>query len=414
MLTRGLMILTTTMALVAAAAADGNARADLVLLNGRVLTVDAADHVVQALAVRDGRILAVGTDRAIERLAGPHTRRIDLQGRAATPGLIDAHAHVLDAGLTELFEIDSSGAERIGDLVERVAQRAASSQPGEWILGAGWDETKLAEQRYPSAADLDAAAPDNPVWLLNTSGHYGVANSLALKLAGIGPATAAPPAGIIEHGADGAPTGILKESAMDLISAQVPAYPLEKRRKALLHMVAFAHSEGMTGFRDADISQADWEALRALAMDGQLGENVCVLFHTAPSMDEARTTLARIRAAQTELKALHAPTLGVCGAKIYMDGSAIGHTAWTYDEWHRTATELDAGNRGFPAIDPALYRQQVQLFVDAGISVGTHAIGDRAIDWVVDSYAQALKVSPKQDCGWPSFMPMSRPITPLR
>jgi len=393
-LTRLLVIVAIAMTLSSAVAADRPMLADLVLLNGRIITVDPHDRVVQALAVRDGRIMAVGSNRAIERLSGPATRRIDLRGRTATPGLIDAHAHVLGAGLTALFELDSSNAKTIGDIVDQVARRASGAKPGEWILGAGWDETKLAEQRHPTASDLDAAAPNNPVWLYHTSGHYAVANSEALRLAGIGPATATPAAGVIERAPDGKPTGILKESAMDWVTAIVPAYSPEKRRQALLHMIEAAHSEGMTGWKDPDVPPAEWEAYRTVATDGQLTVNVCVLFHTPPTIEGASATLGQIRAAQSDLKALHEPTLGVCGAKIYMDGSAIAHTAWSYAEWQRSATEIDTGNRGFPALDPALYRQQVQMFVDAGVSVGTHAIGDRAIDWVVDSYAEALARTP--------------------
>jgi predicted amidohydrolase YtcJ len=161
-------------------------------------------------------------------------------------------------------------------------------------------------------------------------------------------------------------------------------------------MLQFAHSEGMTGFKDADIPQSDWEAYRGLATDGQLDAYVCVLFHTPPTLAAASDTLARIRTAQADVGKLGESTLGVCGAKIYMDGSALGRTAWLYEDWNRTVTQIDTGNRGFPAIDPAVYRQQVRLFVDANVGVGTHAIGDRAIDWVVDSYAEALKAHPKR------------------
>src|SRR5450755_400202 len=368
--------------------------ADLVLLHGRIITMDAQDHVVQALAIGAGRIIAVGSDQSIQAFVGPSTHVIDLHGRGATPGLIDAHAHVLSMGLSVLFEIDLNAARKMQDVMDAVAGRAAKIRPGEWILGGGWDEAKMSERRYPTAAELDHAAPANPVWLYNTTGHFGVANSAALRLAGIGATTTAPAAGIIEHGADGLPDGILKESAMDSLIAVVPQYSAEQRRQAIDRMLQMTHSEGMTGFKDPDIDQQDWEAYRSAAAGGGLNEYVCTLFHTAALPDGAAATLAQIRAAQRDVTALRNPTLGVCGAKIYMDGSGAGRTGWVYADWNRSFTDVDVGNKGSPAIDPELYRRQVEFFVAAGVSVGTHAVGDRAIDWVVDTYAEALRLTP--------------------
>jgi predicted amidohydrolase YtcJ len=379
----------------AALAAHAATYADLALLHGRVITVDTRDQVAEALAIGGGRILQVGSDREVERLIGPATHVIDLHGRAVTPGLIDAHAHVLSTGLSDLYEIDLSDARRMSDIIERVAQKARALKPGEWILGGGWDESKLSERRYPTAAELDHVAPENPVWLYNTTGHFGVANAAALNLAGIRAETPAPSAGVIERGADGQPDGILKESAMDPMIAALPPYSQAQRSLAVDHMLQLAHSEGMTGFKDPDIDQHDWEAYRSAAAEGRLKEYVCVLFHAPPTLDEAKSTLAQIRAAQHDVAALDNSTLGVCGAKIYMDGSGVGRTAWMYEDWNRSFTDIDAGNKGFPALDPSLYRHQVELFVAAGVSVGTHAVGDRAIDWVADTYAEALRSTPK-------------------
>lgn len=184
---------------------------------------------------------------------------------------------------------------------------------------------------------------------------------------------------------------------MDAVFGVIPPYSVDQRRQAIDHMLPLVQAEGMTGFKDPDISQEDWDAYRSLAVEGHLNAYVCVLFHTPPTLDEAKVTLSRIRSAQADVLLSSGRTsLSVCGAKIFMDGSGVARTAWMYQDWNRTVTEIDTGNHGVPALDPALYRRQVQLFVDAGISVGTHAVGDRAIDWVVDSYAAALRSTPKR------------------
>src|SRR5262249_13835163 len=157
--------------------------ADLILNNGKIITVDANDSVVQAMAIASGKILAVGTNEEIQKFANSKTRIIDLHRRTATPGLIDAHCHFDET--SQLYEIDLSNVKSIPEAVSLVREKVSKVQPGAWVLGYGWDESKLAELRYITAADLDPVSPNNPVWLSHTTGHYGVANSKAMKLANI-------------------------------------------------------------------------------------------------------------------------------------------------------------------------------------------------------------------------------------
>ena len=179
-------------AVVAAAVAAGwpggiapyaQAPADLVLVNGKVITVNATDQVAQAVAVTGGRIVAVGATADVKARIGPATQVIDLGGRAVTPGLIDTHVHFTE--VDQLFSIDlgDPAIKTIADVQARVAARVAKAKPGEWVTGDGWDEGKLAERRHITAADLDTVSPNNPVWLQNTTGHYGVGNTYAMKLA---------------------------------------------------------------------------------------------------------------------------------------------------------------------------------------------------------------------------------------
>src|SRR5262245_28410983 len=148
-----------------------SASSDLILINGKIITVDAHDSVAQAIAIHDGKIVAVGTNDEIRKLVSKDARIIDLHGRSATPGLIDTHCH-FDA-TNDLYAINLSKVTSVAEAVELVRKKAASAKPGEWIQGAGWDEGKLSERRYITAADLDGVSPDNPVWLTHTTGHYG-------------------------------------------------------------------------------------------------------------------------------------------------------------------------------------------------------------------------------------------------
>ena len=152
--------------------------ADLVLLNGSIITVDPRDSIVEAVAIKDGRITFAGTTANARKLAGDRTRVIDLAGRTATPGLIDTHVHFSESA----DSLDLGDARSMDDVIAKVRARAATVPPGTWVRGGGWDEGKLKERRYITAADLDKAAPEHPVYLTHTTGHYGVANSLAVRM----------------------------------------------------------------------------------------------------------------------------------------------------------------------------------------------------------------------------------------
>jgi predicted amidohydrolase YtcJ len=367
---------------------------ELILFHGRILTVDAQDSIAAGVAIRDGKIVALGTDREILRLAGPTTRRIDLHGRTATPGLIDSHAHIADGGVGELYHVDLSDASSVAEVVRRVQARIAALKPGEWLLGDGWNEGKLAERRYVTAADLDPVSAHNPVWLTHTTGHYGTANSAALKLAKISAASEDPPAGTIDRDAARAPTGVLKESAQDAVINLIPPPTALQQRNGILKSIDDLHREGVTGVKDPDIGQPVWDAYRELLREGKLSEHVCVLWHAGSTLASAQAALASIQRAPRPPQSLGDGRLLSCGAKIYMDGSGGGRTAWMTQEWHKNSTDIDRGNFGYPSTDPEVYRQMVALFHRAGVHVGTHAVGDRAIDWVVDTYAQVLGETP--------------------
>ena len=375
-------------------AAQPQLSAQLVLVHGKIITVDAADSVAQAIAIRDGKILKVGTDAEILALADPHTEVIDLKGRAATPGLIDTHAHIASGGLSELYEVLLGDATNVAEVAARVKAAVALLKPGQWVRGSGWDEGKLDERRYLTAADLNAVAPNNPVWLEHTTGHYGVANDYALRLAHIDAKTPNPSAGTIDKDAHGNPSGVMKEAAQELVTALIPPPSAEQRRKGIEHIMDVMHREGMTAVKDPDIDKETWDAYRAVLDEGRLDAHICVLWHGGSTLATAQAALTLFQAAPRLPQSLGDGRLLSCGVKIFMDGSGGARTAWVYKDWNKNSTGVDAGNVGYPTTDPQVYRQQVALLNRAAVPIGTHAIGDRAIDWVVDTYAQVLKEQP--------------------
>jgi predicted amidohydrolase YtcJ len=380
--------------------------ADRILFNGRILTVDAQDRIAEAIAIRDGRILAVGTTAEIERLAGPATERIDLAGRTATPGLIDAHAHFSSGGLLRLTHVDLSfpQVKSVADIVRLAGERARTVPAGGWIGGRGWDEGKLAERRLVIASDLDPVTAGHPAWLVQTSGHYGVANSEALRIAGITRDTPDPPGGTIDRDADGNPTGILKESAMDLVARHLPKAEPGRMGEGIRALAVEFNRECMTGVKDPGIGHElaydpaealhTWNAYREALAAGELPVRVFVLWNSPQNVADAKKLIALIEPFGKPAAGVGDDRLVSGGIKIFSDGSGGARTAWMWQDWNRERTAIDAGNRGYPAFDPAVMRELIFLYHDAGLHVGTHAIGDRAIDWVVESYAEALKRKP--------------------
>ncbi|MGH9022779.1 MAG: amidohydrolase, partial [Acidimicrobiia bacterium] len=370
--------------------------ADLILTNGKIITVDSTDRIAQALAIRGDRIIAVGTTAEVARLAGSGTRRVDLAGKAVTPGLIDAHAHFLMGGTNRITLIDVSypGVTNVAAVEAKVAARVATAPKGAWIEGRGWDEGTLAERRLLTAADLDRVAPDNPVWLQQTTGHYGVANSAALRLARIDRRTKDPPAGTIDRNGGGVPTGVLKEAAQDLVTSLIPPAAESVVVRGLGELARAFNAEGMTAAKDPGISNESWAAYQKALADSALTVRVFVLWQGGRSMATAEQLIAERAATSRPYESTGDDRLISGGIKLFIDGSGGARTAWLYDDWNKNSTDIDRGNKGYPAASPDTIRALIKRYHDAGFHVSVHSIGDRAIDWTVDSYLEALTANP--------------------
>jgi predicted amidohydrolase YtcJ len=366
--------------------------ADLVLTNGVVITVDPKDSVAQAVAIRGGKIAFVGASSGARGYIGDKTEVVDLHGRTITPGLIDTHVHFSESADT----LDLGNARNMTEVIAQVKAWADKLPSGEWVRGGGWDEGKLAERRYITAADLDKAAPAHPVYLTHTTGHYGVANSLAMKLSGVTRDTPDPPGGTVDRDKDGNPTGVMKERATSLIRVGGGG-GRGSARDDVLRIIAGFNREGMTGAKDLNITQAKWDLYKQLLDEGKLTVRVTALWRGGATLQSTRQAMAWIEAAPKLPASLGDGRLLSGGVKLYIDGSGGARTAWMYDDWNKNLTDADTGNKGYPANGeayPPIYKQQVEMLTAAGIHVGTHAVGDRGIDFVVDTYAEALKTHP--------------------
>jgi predicted amidohydrolase YtcJ len=368
--------------------------ADVVLRHGVVLTLDASDSVAEALAIRNGHVIAVGTDNSVNHLVGPKTKVFDLAGRTVTPGLIDTHAHLLSSGVDETLKVDLTQTASLGELTAKVKARVDTTPPGAWVEGFGWNEGILKEHRGPTLAELDAVSGGHPILLENVTHHYAIVNSAALALAHIAAETKDPAGGKIERDSEGKPNGMLLErAAIDRVASQVPPVTPEQYKMVLSRMVEKLHSEGMTGVKDL-VNPAEWAAYARFAREGGLTVHMCPLFWAGASVESGTVALNEIMKARREAAKLPGGDLEVCGAKILLDGSAAGRTAWRYEDYPVDARHPAPTGRDFPNVEPDVYSKMVLQFNAAGVSVGTHAIGDRAIDLAVDTYAEALRLHP--------------------
>jgi len=373
-------------------------RADLILVNARVLTVDPADRVVQAVGIAGNRIVVVGTNAEVERAAAPNARRIDLAGRAVTPGLLDAHAHFSSGGAERLYVLDLSypSVKSIADVAGAIRAKAAALGKGAWIQGRGWDEGKLAERRVMTAADLDAASPDNPVVLTQTTGHYVVANSVALRMAGLTKDTRDPPGGTIDRNPDGTPTGLLRENAAGLVRRLVPPRATAETEAGIRDFAKAFNAEGMTGLKDPGISAEAWNTYKKVERDGALTVRVFALWSGGRGVAAAQRVIAERATMTKPYESTGDDHVIAGGVKLYIDGSGGARTAWLYDDWNKDYRGVDTGNSGYPTSNADTIRLLIRMYHDAGIHVAVHSIGDRGIDWVVDTYDQAMRENPKK------------------
>ncbi len=387
-------LLGVSLALLCATASAQIKSADTVIRHGVVITVDPQDRVAEALAIRDGRIVFVGSDAEAAQLIGPATQVIDLAGRVVTPGIIDTHAHILEGVTDKLFKADLTNAKSVAEILAIVKTQSAKTRAGGWVQAFGWNEGVIAEHRPPTLDELDSVTAGHPALLENVTHHFGMVNSAALASVGIDAASKDIEGGTIVRGPDQKPTGILREKAQNLVINAIPPLSAEQYHLGIQAALDLMHSLGLTGVKDIVYPDA-WKAYLSFAKFDGLTAHICPLMWAGSTLDSAKITLAGIQQARIDTRAIPAGDLQVCGAKILLDGSAVGHTAWRNEDYAANPHFPGPPGRGYPLVDPSQYQAMVKLFNAAGVQVGTHAIGDRAIDLVVDTYLAALQENPQ-------------------
>lgn len=365
--------------------AQSKPAADLIITNAKIWTVDKSQPTAQALAVLGDRIVAVGSNAIIDAWRGLNTHVIDAGGKLLLPGFNDAHVHFVSGGM-QLTNIQLNDATSPEEFARRIGERAKITPKGEWILGGNWDETKWSPPNIPTRELIDALTPDTPVFVSRYDGHMGLANSLALKLAGITAKTPDPPGGTIVRDPQGNPTGALKDAATDYIDKVVPPLSHEQRVKIVKRALAHAASLGVTSVQHMVASYEDIAVYSELLQRGELTTRI----YAAPLIthvdDQAKLGIGR---------AFGGPYLRIGALKAFADGSLGSGTAYFYEPF------LNQGNnRGLLSDEMhpvSLMRDRYMQADAAGLQICTHAIGDEGISTILDLYADIIKAHGESD-----------------
>src|SRR3954470_12432589 len=367
--------------------------ADLVLRGGRVITVDNDWRVAQAVAVRDGRFVAIGDDATVAHYVGPNTQVIELAGKTVVPGLIDSHLHQLFAALNGPA-VQLLGAKSVADVQKAISERVARTEPGRWVMASsGWHESILEEGRMPTRHELDRVSPDNPMFIPR-GGHVITVNSKALELAGVTKDTPNPDGGVIVRDANGEATGVLLETAAYLVRKILPPPPSNMAELMKIAMRDL-NSYGIVGVIEPGIDERQMALYRAVHDAGEMTVRTDVLYRALRKADVEKG-IAAIKAQKND------DMLRFVGIKYPLDGGVEGgRMTWPYRLV--PGEQTDASYRGVLLLPPGgedEYVAGLKLIAEAGLQAQTHAVGDETIDVIVRSYERVNREIPIRNLHW--------------
>lgn len=366
------------LAALALAAPLAHAQPDFVFVNARVYTVDDGFSVAQAFAVEDGMFAAVGSEEEVRNLIGNSTRVIDLGGRTVLPGLIDAHGHMAGLGQLQLGVLDLAGTASYDEVIHRVIQRAEQAEPGEWIIGRGWDHESWPDKELPTHERLSQAVPDNPVWLSRVDGHAGLGNARAMELAEVSEGSSAPSGGEMLRDQDARPTGVFVDNAMAMIGRVIPAGGASGE-DLILAAQKLCLEAGLTGVHDARVGADMIEVYQRLERERKLHVRVFGMVRGNQAMqwfDE------------------HEPYTGsffsMRATKLYIDGAMGSRGAWLLEPYSDRPTDAEGKPyTGLAVTEPDFVKAVAEHALTKGYQVCTHAIGDRGNRELLDAYESA-------------------------
>lgn len=367
-----------------ALSAQSSESADLIVTNARIYTVDEGRPMADAMAVKDGKILFVGSARGAQSYRGDATQVLDVAGQTVVPGMIDAHGHLESLG-TAFRTVDLVGSRSLDDVIARVVARANDTPPGEWISGRGWDQNEWADTRFPTHDALSRAVPDHPVYLTRTDGHAVLVNARAMEAAGVTSASRDPDGGRIIRTASGDPTGVLIDRAQGMVSRVIPGPSAAVMRAALHDAITHLNRFGLTGMHDAGVDGDLIDMYEAMARDGEYNLRNYVMI----SSDDA--TLARYFARGPQ-SALYDGRLWITSIKISADGALGSRGAALLEPYSD-----EPGNTGLITTPYERVRDVGIRALREGFQLNVHAIGDRGNRMVLDAFEAALGEVPVAD-----------------
>jgi predicted amidohydrolase YtcJ len=369
---------------VAAAAQGASAPAELIVTNARIHTVDDNRPTAEALAVRGGRILFVGSTRGALATRGPQTRVMDAAGATIIPGIADAHAHLLGLGLG-LRSVSLEGTKSYDEVIARVAARARELPAGSWVIGRGWDQNDWPDTRLPTHEALSRAVPNHPVWIERVDGHASLANAAALRISRVTAATRDPDGGKIERFANGEPSGVFVDNAEGLVGRGVPQPTRDDLRDAIQRALREVNRFGLTSVHDAGVSASTIELYEELARAGQYSLRNYVMLAGEDSV------LDRFMRRGPQV-GLHDNRIWIRSIKLLVDG-ALGSRGAALLDPYSDAPE----NTGLIRVQPSRIQDVANRSLRSGFQLNVHAIGDRGNRIVLDAFEAALRQTPAAD-----------------